>query len=104
LRNFKKTKHVPTCNLEFYDASTLRFSELATSHYVAEKFNEYIMFSNNTVYLVNPTKHGYSASDNLSFGNDKFLCIGASKSVILIEGPKNTPANNDSLAAAVIDC
>uniref|UniRef100_A0A914Q5X6 Uncharacterized protein n=1 Tax=Panagrolaimus davidi TaxID=227884 RepID=A0A914Q5X6_9BILA len=26
-----------SCNLEFYDASILRFSELATSHYVAEK-------------------------------------------------------------------
>uniref|UniRef100_A0AC34GFM5 Uncharacterized protein n=1 Tax=Panagrolaimus sp. ES5 TaxID=591445 RepID=A0AC34GFM5_9BILA len=98
-------------DLESCDASVLRFTELATSHSVAQDFEENCMPTNNATYFMNPENHGYPANSTPDLGNGKFLAVGAEKSVILIEGPDSSysvfsniiHSDGDSLAAVVLE-
>lgn len=64
--------------------------------------DKFITFGTGNIYLMNPMEWGFKESELPTIGKDKFIGVGLSKSVKILEGT-NPLCNKDYMPALVLD-
>ncbi|GMT31653.1 hypothetical protein PFISCL1PPCAC_22950 [Pristionchus fissidentatus] len=95
---------VSSVNADFKGESKglMEVLNLATSQIPFFSPQDFITYGNGNIYLLDPSRYGFHENEAPSIGNDKYIGIGLSKGVKILEGT-NKPGNKDYMAALVLD-
>ncbi|CAJ0580775.1 unnamed protein product, partial [Mesorhabditis spiculigera] len=69
------------------DHNIIEWLALLTSQYVFNKPEEFVVYRDSSIFLYDPTQAKFAQEDVPALPDGKYLGIGASKSVSIVEGP-----------------